>query len=100
MNATLTTKEQAQKLYDDFSVIFHPLYHDMAIHVKGEKFQIRCKQAKECALVAAKTHIYSENNSPFNEMENWKEDNKYWNEVISEIDKIEMPTDKKDEIKE
>lgn len=86
----ITLKEQAQSLYDEFAVILHPLYHELAIHMKdGRQIKIKCKQAKECAKKAAE--IIRDNCDPGV----WG----FWNEVIVQIDKINEE-DKKEDISE
>ncbi len=43
---------------------------------------------KQMAYACAESHIYSENDSPFDTMEAWKRDNKFWTEVKQEIEKL------------
>lgn len=45
-------------------------------------------QAKQCAIIAVKTHIYSENDSPFATIAEWREDDIYWQQVKDEINKL------------
>ena len=45
--------------------------------------------AIECAKIAIETHFYSENDSPFPNMQSWKENNRYWLDVQKEIEIIE-----------
>lgn len=82
----LTPKEQAKKLYEEFALIFHPLYHDAAIHLlSGEIIGIRCRTAKTCAMKAAETV----RDSLLLTMR--KEETLHWQSVCDEIENIKMP---------
>ena len=67
----MTPKEKAYEIYEKFAEIFHPLYHEMAIHLKdGQQIKIKCKQAKKCALLAVETVLSAVFRS--SDVEAWK----------------------------
>lgn len=72
----LTAQEQAQKLYEEFVTIYHPLFYDPAIQKYDKKLTIKCVQAKECTLKAVE--LLKVNST----------DSAYWAAVIVEINKI------------
>lgn len=45
--------------------------------------------AKECALILCDSHIYSENNSPFNTLYEWQQNDNRWQHVKEAIKAIE-----------
>lgn len=46
------------------------------------------EEAKQCALILCDSHLYSENNSPFNTMEEWVKDSQYWQKVKDSINAL------------
>ena len=43
---------------------------------------------KQLAYIVCYSHLYSENDSPFATIEEWKNDNQYWWHVKEEINKL------------
>ena len=69
----MTPKEKAQKIYDDFALIYHPLHWDMKVR--------NCKQAKQCSIQCVE-NIKQENQYDQSTIDG------YWGEVIEEIKNI------------
>lgn len=45
-------------------------------------------RVKQCSLLVCETHLYSENDSPFSNIEDWKKDNDKWNRIKTAITNI------------
>jgi hypothetical protein len=77
----LTAKEKAIERFDLYYLLMTEI-NPMA------SVEARKAYAKKCALICVESHFYSENDSPFPNMESWIKNEKFWNEVVSEIKKL------------
>jgi len=85
LRENVTPKEKALEL---FNFYFHLKFQHFTSVRNSKIIGMPKYAAKECALAAVDTHIYSENNSPFPTMQSWIEDEKFWRDVKQEIEKL------------
>lgn len=73
-------EEKATELINKFAE-----HTDMINNTGCVDHELWNKRNKQCALILCETHLYSENNSPFSNIEDWKKDNDKWNRIKTAI---------------
>ena len=80
-------KEKAEELIRRFSIYSRCSSNNEKGEFEKMNKATHLMSTKECAYICCDSHLYSENDSPFGTMADWKIDNAYWLQVKEEVNK-------------